>query len=239
MVFGLEQENKSLITPMALAHLAIQLAAVRVYSELDGVLPPEGLGSGPYTQYIIWVVETDSFWETCTCQGLVWPWRCVGWYNASFLSDLVLDVYFNCGVQDSLCQNMDMGVVWHYALVSTLSHYMGLFLGYALFWCWVSLFVPFINSLIDFYFIMTIVSIIGIFMAILFLLNYMFKLLTWNIFPSDSFMSCLDSLLWYAIGEFQALQMSVLMVFGAGDYALASCMLVDIFKIKFEMIVRF
>ena len=38
-----------------------------------------------------------------------------------------------------------------------------------------------------------------------------------NMLPSDSFMSCLHSLLGYSIGEFQALQLIVLAAFGAVD----------------------
>ena len=50
-------------------------------------------------------------------------------------------------------------------------------------------------------------------------------------------MSCLDSLLGYSAGEFQALQLIVLVVFGALNKPLASCMLVHFLEIKFEMIV--
>ena len=50
------------------------------------------------------------------------------------------------------------------------------FTGCALFWCWVSFCVPVTNSLIEFYFIMIIVIIIGIFMAIIFILNNTFRL---------------------------------------------------------------
>ena len=38
-----------------------------------------------------------------------------------------------------------------------------------------------------------------------------------NMFPLDSFMSCLRSLLGYSTGEFQALQLIVLAAFGVGD----------------------
>ena len=38
-----------------------------------------------------------------------------------------------------------------------------------------------------------------------------------NKIPLDSFMSCLHSLLGYSIGEFQALQLIVLVAFGAVD----------------------
>ena len=39
-------------------------------------------------------------------------------------------------------------------------------------------------------------------------------------------MSCLDSLQGYSTGEFQAVQLIVVAVFGAVDLRLASCMLV-------------
>ena len=38
-----------------------------------------------------------------------------------------------------------------------------------------------------------------------------------NMLPLDSFMSCLHSLLGYSTGEFQALQLIVLVAFGAMD----------------------
>ena len=38
-----------------------------------------------------------------------------------------------------------------------------------------------------------------------------------NMLPSDSFMSCLDSLIRYSTGELKALQLIVLVVFGAVD----------------------
>ena len=83
-------------------------------------------------------------------------------------------------------------------------------------------------------------TIIVIFMAIHYFLNYTFLLLSisgsanaqlpgcfrpWTfslnislgMLPSDSFMSCLHSLLGYSIGESQALQLIVLAAFGAVD----------------------
>ena len=126
---------------------------------------------------------------------------------------------FQCILQCSLYHNIDIGTKWHCALVScTPSQSMGLVLGCGLFWHWVSWCVPFTNSLIEFYFIMMVVIIIVIFMAILFILNYTFRLFVstsgsanvhlpgflhpWtfslniglNMLPSDSFMSFLDSL---------------------------------------------
>ena len=38
-----------------------------------------------------------------------------------------------------------------------------------------------------------------------------------NMLPPDFFMSCLDSLLGYSTGKFQALQLIALVVFGAMD----------------------
>ena len=97
-------------------------------------------------------------------------------------------------------------------------------LGCALFWCWVSLCVPFTNFLIEFYSITIVETIIRIF-------SHSFSFWTtcldfwlrssgsvnayfpgcfhpWtfplnfglNMLPSDSFMSCLDSLLGYSTG---------------------------------------
>ena len=60
------------------------------------------------------------------------------------------------------------GTMWHCDLVSFTVYRT--VLGYALFWCWVSLGAPFTISLIWFYFI--IVTIMGIFMIILYFLNY-------------------------------------------------------------------
>ena len=101
--------------------------------------------------------------------------------------------------------------------------------GFALFWCWVSLCVPFTISLLEFYFvmifIMIVMTIVGIFMANLFILNGTFRLselrssgsanaqlpgcfrpctcplnIELNMLPSDSLMSCLHSLLGYSTG---------------------------------------
>ena len=89
---------------------------------------------------------------------------------------------------------------------------------------------------------MIVVTITGVFMAINYLLIYTLNLFyisnsgsanaqllgcfcPWtfslynglNIFPLDSFMSCLYFLLGYSTGEFQALQLIVLVAFGALD----------------------
>ena len=54
--------------------------------------------------------------------------------------------------------------------------YMTVFWGGALFWYWVLLCDSFTSSLIEFFFIMIVVTIIEIFMAIFFILNSMFRL---------------------------------------------------------------
>ena len=85
---------------------------------------------------------------------------------------------------------------------------------------------------------MRVVTIIGMFMAINYFLMYTLDFLhigssdsanaqdpgcfrPWpfslNMFPLDSFMSCLHSLLACSTGEFKALQMNVLVAFGAVD----------------------
>ena len=54
-----------------------------------------------------------------------------------------------------------------------------------------------------------------------------------NMVPSDPFMSHLATQLGYSAGEFQALQLIVLVTFGVVDYPLASCMLVHLLEIDF------
>ena len=167
------------------------------------------------------------------------------WFCYCFLSGFMCT--FSCTVQYFLYHNMDKGTMWHCTLVSsTSSQSIGLVFGCALVWCWVSLSAPFTISLIEYcfilIFIMIVVTIIAIFMAINYFLNYTsgFRYLSssgsantqlpgcfrpWtfslnivlNMLPLDSFMSCLHSLLGYSTGEFQALQLIVLVVFGAMD----------------------
>ena len=91
----------------------------------------------------------------------------------SFL--LGLNVYFNCKFRYSWYYDMDIDTMWHCALISWPQS-IALVLWCALFWCWVSICVPFTNSLIQCYFIMIVATIIGICMAILFILNYIFEL---------------------------------------------------------------
>ena len=102
--------------------------------------------------------------------------------------------------------------------------------------------IPFIEFYCIMIFIMIVLTIVGIFMTINYFLNYTLDFLylsssgsanaqlpgcfrPWtfssniglNMFPLDSFMSCLHSLLGYSTGEFQALQLIVLAAFGAVD----------------------
>ena len=112
--------------------------------------------------------------------------------------------------------------------------------GCTLFWCWVSLCVPFTNPLIAYYPIMTLVTIIGMFMSMAIQLDPHVYMLSetrsfsfcnyapgcfcpWifyiglNMLSTDSFMSCLHFLLEYFTGEFQDLQLIVLAMFGSVD----------------------
>ena len=112
-----------------------------------------------------------------TSQKLVWPCWCNGWFDTVIVSWLVSSVHLSCIVQYSLYHNMDIGTMWHCTLVSsTPSQSIGLVLGCALFWFRVSLGAPVTISLLEFYFIrifiMNVVTIIGIFMAIHYFLNY-------------------------------------------------------------------
>ena len=169
----------------------------------------------------------------------------VYWYCYCFLSGFKCT--FSRVVQYSLYHNMDIGTMWHFTLISSIpSQSIALFLGCALFWCWVSLGAHVTISLIEFYFIMIfiiiVVTIVEIFMAINYFLNYTLGFLylsisgsanaqlpgcfqSWtfslnielNMLPLDSFMSCLHTLLGYSTEEFQALQLIILAALGAVD----------------------
>ena len=79
---------------------------------------------------------------------------------------LVSNVHFNCIVQDFLYHNMDISTMWHCALVNcTPSQFIGQVFGCALGGYWVCSFYYFLDRI----FIMIVVTIIGIFMAILFI----------------------------------------------------------------------
>ena len=100
-------------------------------------------------------------------QVLVWPWWCpMIRYCFPLLS---------CIVQDSLYQNIDTGTMWLCALVSCIQpQSIGLILVCALLWCWVSLYVAFTNFMIECYFIIMVATIIGILMALLLILTFIF-----------------------------------------------------------------
>ena len=165
----------------------------------------------------------------CVC---VYQKLCVG-YDTVILSCLVSNVYFNCIVQNSLYQNMDIGTMWHCVLFSCTPSFW-----YALFRYWVFLCAPFIISFVEFYFIIIFIMIVKAIMrgfyGHFFNFNYIFRLFVskyfwyfwqlpgcfhpWtfslnnglNMLPLDSFMSWLYSLFGYSTGEFQALQLIVL-----------------------------
>ena len=100
----------------------------------DVIFPPEDLGSGPYTPFIIYIhyscnrgnqnklflrdIHTKSWCDNA------------GWYDIVIVSCLVSNVHFNCIAQHTLYHNIGIGTMWHFALVSsTVSQSIGLFLG--------------------------------------------------------------------------------------------------------------
>ena len=133
--------------------------------------------------------------------------------------------------------------IWHCVLVSCIpSQSIGLFLGCGLFWCWVSLcvrlLIPWYSSISSWWLRLSLeffwpfyqfwtthfdflwpgtsgsatTHLLGFFCPWTFSL-----LIGLNMLPSDSFMSCLDFLPGYSTGEFRALQLIALAVFGAVD----------------------
>ena len=75
-----------------------------------------------------------------TYKKAVWPCWCIGWFDTVIVSCLVSSVHFSCIVQYSLYHDMEIGIMWHYTLVSsTPSQSIGLIFGCALIWCWASL----------------------------------------------------------------------------------------------------
>ena len=154
-----------------------------------------------------------------------------------------------------------INTIWHCGLVSYIpSQYIGEIFECALFYCCVCC-VPFTNSLIYFNFNTIVVAIRGFFIAIRYISNYMFRLsvlsssdpnahhhgcfrtLTFlsssglNMFSSNSLVSCLDPPLGYFTDEFKALQLIFVVLCGAVDEPLASCILVHFLAIKVETIV--
>ena len=112
-------------------------------------------------------------------QKLVWPWCCVRWYCYSFLFGFKCAFWlYYLGFSISW-----YGYRYHVTLCISQLHPIIVYrtgFGCALFWCRVPL-CAFILSLIEFYFIiimfiMIVVTIIEIFMAILFICNYTFRL---------------------------------------------------------------
>ena len=140
--------------------LSIPLKAGRGISAetcgLDYVFPTDDIGSGLCTPFIIYipyitaaflVIKINSFKETYMQVGVAMLVYWKIWYCYCFLSGFKCT--FMCIVQYSLYHNMDIGTMWHCTLVSsTPSQSIGLVLGCALIWCWVSLGAPFIISLI-------------------------------------------------------------------------------------------
>ena len=137
-------------------------------------------------------------------------------FNIVIFAFLVSNVYFNCIVQGFLYYNMDVGTIWHCALVSCpQSQSVGMVLGV----CYSH--VPFTNSFF-----------------ILFILTYIFRLsetrkmlfcdyeTLWMFVPLGilfeyqivhRLLACSYSLQRYSTGEFHALQLMVLVVVGAMD----------------------
>ena len=131
IVFELGQKDGGVITPTALAY-PLHPIRNRSRNKCQSLLVGWGVSS-----WRPWFWLVSSFYETYTYQVLVWQWWCVGWYDTVIPSCLVSNVYFNCIriVQYSVYHNMDIGTMWHYALVSCiLSQFIGLAFGCALFW---------------------------------------------------------------------------------------------------------
>ena len=67
MGFGLEQEDRSLITPMVLTHPLHPIKSRQGNKcrscGLDNVFPPDDIDSGLYTQFII--IGTDTMYYRC------------------------------------------------------------------------------------------------------------------------------------------------------------------------------
>ena len=127
-------------------NLSIPLKAGRGISaetcRLDGVFPPDDLGSGSCTPFIIYipqiiaaflVIKINSFWETYIPKvGVAMLVYWMIWYCYCFLSGF--QCTFSCVVQYSLYHNMYIVTIWHCTLVSnTPSQSIGLVLGCVLF----------------------------------------------------------------------------------------------------------
>ena len=191
---------------------------------------------------------TISNWNKLFLRDMYIPRVCVAitvcrttQYCWSFL--LGINYIFNRVVSDSLYYNMDIGTIWHCALVSCIqlqsidrtvlgvhcsgvechcvfillipwlrviqSRWLWLLSGWIRPWTFILAYTSFLKIC---RFGSATMHLTGCFCPRKFSLNF-----SLNILPSDSFMSCLDSLLGYFTVEFQALQLIVLAVFGAED----------------------
>ena len=181
--------------------------------------------------------------------------------TSSCVSCLFFKCTFSCIVQYSLYHNIDRYNVTLYIGQQLPITICRTVFGCALFWCWVSLGAPVTISLIEFYFIMIfimiVVTIIGIFMATNYFLNYTLDFLylsssgsanaqlpgcfrPWTFSLNIGLNMCTLWLLYVMFtfptricftGEFQALQLIVLAAFSTVDWPLASCMLVHFLEI--------
>ena len=143
MGFGLEQGSGSSITPMVLAHPLHPIRS-RSRNKHRNLWFGWCVSSWWHRFYFVYSIyyHVHSMYYCCILNN----------WNKSFL------IYFNCIVQDSLYHNMYIGTMWHCAIVSCTPSQSR---------CCVSLCVLFTNSLIEWYFIMIVATIWGIFMAIL------------------------------------------------------------------------
>ena len=91
------------------------------------------------------MIKISYFQNTFSYQGLMWPWRRVGWYDiyVIILPCMVSTASFNW-VQHSLYFGMDKATKWYCALVSCTPS-KSTVSGCAMFWCWLSLCVPLLS----------------------------------------------------------------------------------------------
>ena len=168
-----------IITPMALAHHLHPIKTGRGISNetcgLDDVFPHDDIGSGSHTPFIIYTPyiiaalpsNSNKLLYTYTYiyihvyipkvdEAMTECWMI--WYRYSFMFGFKCFFFQLYIVQDSLYHYMDIGTMWHCALLSCPppppppSQSIGLVSWCALFWCGVPLCVPLTISLIKFYF---------------------------------------------------------------------------------------
>ena len=219
MIFGLEQEGGSLITPMALAHplhpidnrsrnKRRNLCVGRCVSSWWPWFPSRSsvliymyiyiCMYIPYTSSVIGHIYNGSviqYWRSCT------PSRSIGECAVPGLNATFCFLWFtNCVLLFD--ENLILGYLWLLVFVLNI-----LILGI---WC------------------STIPHLPGCFCPWTFFENIGF-----NTVLTDPFMSHLATQLGYSAGEFQALQLIVLAAYGVVDLPLASCMLVHLLEIEF------